>query len=67
MIGTGLWLRQYLDTLPMPGAPNAAPHACIIPRVPRVPTTMLSGRYSAMSRSIVCVVLPAMNSTTMES
>jgi hypothetical protein len=56
--------QTHFDTLPIP--PKAAPSIFIL-RIPRVPTTSESGRYSAMSRSIVCVTLPAMNSTMMES
>lgn len=67
MMGTGEFERQYFDTLPTPGAPNAAPHACIIPRWPLVPTTIESGRYRAINRSRVVVTLPAISSTMMES
>lgn len=56
----------YLDTLPIP--PNAAPRTLALTLLcPRVPTTRESGRYSAISRSIVCVTLPAINSIIIES
>jgi hypothetical protein len=67
MIGTGEFERQYFDMLPTPGAPNAAPQACIMPRWPLVPTTIESGRYRAINRSSVVVTLPAISSTMMES
>jgi hypothetical protein len=67
MMGTGEFERQYFETLPTPGAPNAAPHACIMPRWPLVPTTIESGRYRAIKRSSVVVTLPAISSTMMES
>lgn len=38
MTGTGLWETQYLLTLPIPGAPSAAPNFCNVDRDPFVPT-----------------------------
>jgi hypothetical protein len=64
MIGTGDRLRQYFETLPIPGAPSAAPQVWIIPLWPLVPTTTDSGRYNAISRSILSVTFPAINSIT---
>jgi len=56
----------YLDTLPMPGAPRAAPHCCNT-LLARVPTTSESGRYNAIRRSIDEVTFPPTNSTITES
>lgn len=55
------------ETLPIPGAPRAAPHCLTMLLGPRVPTTRESGRYRAIRRSIVSVTRPAMNSTITES
>lgn len=38
MTGTGLCETQYLLTLPIPGAPSAAPNFCNVDREPLVPT-----------------------------
>lgn len=55
------------DTLPMPGAPSAAPHCFILLLGPLVPTTSESGRYRAINLSMVSVTAPAMNSTIIDS
>lgn len=65
--GSGEGGTTYLDMLPTPLPPNAAPHVCSMPRWPRVPTTSESGRYSAMRRSMLPGTMPAMNSMMMES
>lgn len=67
MTGTGECDTQYRETLPMPGAPSAAPKALNAPVLPRKPTTSESGRYRAIIRSIVLVMGPATNSTTTDN
>lgn len=47
MTGTGLCETQYLLTLPIPGAPSAAPNFCNVDREPLVPTIRAASRHAS--------------------